>query len=389
MLEQLLKNLQIVTYRCSGDVHRRVLEISENIKALTGYQDPYFSSGITADLDSIVHPDDQPKIRQAIIRHLNEQTPYTLEYRIIAADGRYRWVLDQGRGKDDGGDAGTEITGILIDVTAKNEQDLRRKAWQAACRIEADQFEAILDHMPGMIYYKDRENRFIRVNKMVAEENGLPKEALEGQHLSALYPLELAEGYYQDDLAVINSGQSRLNIVEKLTTKKGLRWVNTSKIPFRNEAGEIIGVIGMSFDITERIEAEKKVKVLQTAIEQSPIMVVITDPDGTITYVNNTFVAVTGYSREEALGQNPRILKLNKDVDIDYQNLWETILSGEDWQGVFQNRKKMASLTGNRRLSPQFLMMKGSSINLSASSRISLRNITTAKRWQSSIRRMC
>lgn len=340
MIEQFLQNLQIVTYRCSGDEQRRVLEISENIKALTGYQDPYFTSGIPADLDRIVHPDDQSKIRAAIIGHLNEPTPYTLEYRIIGADGGVRWVLDQGRSNADGNGVGTEIAGILIDVTAKNEQDHRQKAWQAACRVEADQFEAMLDHMPGMVYYKDRENRFIRVNQMMAEENGLPKEALEGKNLSAIYPLEVAERYYQDDLAVINSGEPRLNIVEKLTTKKGLCWVNTSKLPFRNEAGEIIGVIGMSFDITERIEAEKKVKVLQTAIEQSPIMVEITDPDGTLTFVNNTFVAVTGYNREEALGQNPRMLKLNKDVKIDYQNLWETILSGEDWQGIFQNRKK-------------------------------------------------
>lgn len=340
MLEQLLQKLQIVTYRCSGDAHRRVLEISANIKALTGYQDPYFTSGTPTDLDRIVHPDDQHKIRQAISGHRSETTPFTLEYRIIAADGGVRWVLDQGRYSATGSGAGPEIEGILIDVTAKNEQDLRRKAWQAACKVEADQFEAILDHMPGMVYYKDRENRFIRVNKAMAEENGLPKEALEGKHLSAIYPLELAERYYRDDLAVIDSGEPRLNIVEKLVTQQGLRWVNTSKLPFRDDSGEIIGVIGLSFDITEQIEAEKKVKVLQKAIEQSPIIVVITDPDGTITFVNNTFVTVTGYSREEALGQNPRILKLNKDVNIDYQNLWKTILAGEDWQGIFQNRKK-------------------------------------------------
>lgn len=345
MIDQFLNNLQIVTYRCSGDQQRRVLEISDNIKALTGYQDPYFSSGSPNDLDRIIHPDDQSKIRQAISAQLQKPTPFTLEYRIIGADGGVRWVLDQGLYKADGSGGDPEIAGILIDVTEKNEQDLRRKVWQAACRLAADQFEAILDHIPGMIYYKDRENRFIRVNKAMAEEHGQAKAALEGQHLSAIYPLELAERYYQDDLAVIESGEPRLNIVglnivEKLVTKQGLRWVDTSKLAFRDDAGEIIGVIGMSFDITDRIEAEKKVKVLQTAIEQSPIMVVITDPDGTITYVNNTFEAVTGYRRDEALGQNPRILKLNRDVAIDYQKLWETILAGQDWQGIFQNRKK-------------------------------------------------
>lgn len=340
MMDQFLSNLQIVTYRCSGDQQRRVQEISENIKALTGYQDPYFSSGVPSDLDSIIHPDDQSKIRQAIRAYLQKPTPFTLEYRIIGADGGVRWVLDQGLCKADGSGGGMEIEGILIDVTEKNEQDLRRKVWQAACRVEADQFEAILDHIPGMIYYKDRDNRFIRVNKAMADQHGLAKAALEGQHLSAIYPLELVERYYQDDLAVIESGEPRLNIVEKLITQEGLRWVDTSKLAFRDHAGEIIGVIGMSFDITDRIEAEKKVKVLQKAIEQSPIMIVITDPDGTITYVNNTFEAVTGYSRDEALGQNPRILKLNRDVAIDYQKLWETILGGQDWQGIFQNRKK-------------------------------------------------
>ncbi|MDP2843356.1 MAG: PAS domain-containing protein, partial [Acetobacterium sp.] len=78
MMDQFLSNLQIVTYRCSGDQQRRVQEISENIKALTGYQDPYFTSGIPSDLDSIIHPDDQSKIRQAIRAYLQKPTPFTL-----------------------------------------------------------------------------------------------------------------------------------------------------------------------------------------------------------------------------------------------------------------------------------------------------------------------
>jgi len=86
--------------------------------------------------------------------------------------------------------------------------------------------------------------------------------------------------------------------------------------------------------------AESKLALLASAIEQSPVSVVITDTAGTIEYVNPKFIEVTGYSYEEAVGNNPRVLKSGRQPPEFYARLWNTITSGNVWTGEFENRKK-------------------------------------------------
>lgn len=83
---------------------------------------------------------------------------------------------------------------------------------------------------------------------------------------------------------------------------------------------------------------------LSLAVEQSPTMVVITDPQGTIEYVNPKFSEITGYAPAEVIGQNPRLLKSGRIPAEEYQKLWETITSGREWRGEFINRKKNGEL---------------------------------------------
>lgn len=83
-----------------------------------------------------------------------------------------------------------------------------------------------------------------------------------------------------------------------------------------------------------------ELRKLSTAVEQSANSVVITDINGIIEYVNPKFTAVSGYSREEAIGQNPRILKSDKQPDSYYVDMWKSISSGKEWQGEFCNKTK-------------------------------------------------
>lgn len=97
-------------------------------------------------------------------------------------------------------------------------------------------------------------------------------------------------------------------------------------------------------DITEKKIAEDQIRLLGRSIEQSPVIVIITDPKGNIIYVNPKFTEVTGYSFEDVKGKNPKILNSGKQSKEFYQNLWQTILSGNNWRGEFQNRKKNGEL---------------------------------------------
>jgi len=97
-------------------------------------------------------------------------------------------------------------------------------------------------------------------------------------------------------------------------------------------------------DISKRKQAEEQIHKLSDAVEQSPVSILITDVSGTIEYVNPFFCQVTNYSAEEAIGQNPRILKSGEMPDEVYKVLWETILSGKTWRGELRNKKKSGEL---------------------------------------------
>jgi len=97
-------------------------------------------------------------------------------------------------------------------------------------------------------------------------------------------------------------------------------------------------------DLTEQRRSEGELRKLSRAIEQSPASIVITDTRGAIEYVNPKFVQVTGYSLEEAIGQNPRILKSGEKPPEEYKQLWDMITSGKEWRGEFHNKKKNGEL---------------------------------------------
>ncbi|MCX6841150.1 MAG: PAS domain S-box protein [candidate division WOR-3 bacterium] len=93
-----------------------------------------------------------------------------------------------------------------------------------------------------------------------------------------------------------------------------------------------------------RHKAEEQVRKLTRAVEQSPATVVITDTAGHIEYVNPKFTQLTGYSAEEVIGKNPRVLKSGEQSREFYEKLWTTILAGGEWHGEFHNRKKNGEL---------------------------------------------
>ncbi|NIO04639.1 MAG: diguanylate cyclase, partial [Proteobacteria bacterium] len=97
-------------------------------------------------------------------------------------------------------------------------------------------------------------------------------------------------------------------------------------------------------EILQCEKTEGEISRLARAVEQSPAPVVITDSNGNIEYVNPKFVQLTGYTYEESIGQNPRILQSGKQPPELYEELWETITKGKEWRGEFINKKKNGDL---------------------------------------------
>ena len=121
--------------------------------------------------------------------------------------------------------------------------------------------------------------------------------------------------------------------------------------PLRDPEGRVVAILAVALDATERkraeterVEAERTLRQLSAAVEQSPVAIMITDVSGTIEYVNPSFSRQTGYAREEVLGQNPRILKSGHHPPAFYADLYATLGRGQEWHGEMLNRRKNGEL---------------------------------------------
>jgi diguanylate cyclase (GGDEF)-like protein/PAS domain S-box-containing protein len=110
-----------------------------------------------------------------------------------------------------------------------------------------------------------------------------------------------------------------------------------------NETGDG-GRVSVRVDITASKQAEVELRKLERAMEQSPASVVITNTHGDIEYVNPKFEQISGYSAEEVVGQNPRILKSGEKSPEEYKDMWDTLQSGKEWRGYFHNKRKDGSI---------------------------------------------
>ncbi len=186
------------------------------------------------------------------------------------------------------------------------------------------ELEYILDTVPALIFYKDTENRFIRVNKLIADAHGVGKQELKGKNLFELYNREVAQAYWDDDLAVIKSGVPKVDIEEPWETEKGIKWVNTNKLPFINEDGNVIGIIGFSTDITDRKIAELNLKEsearFRSTFEQAGVGIAHCEIDGSFIQINQRFCDILKYSKDELLCHKFQDITHPDDLEEDLSN---------------------------------------------------------------------
>ena len=191
----------------------------------------------------------------------------------------------------------------------------------------------LMESIPDHIYFKDKESRFIRINKSQAQIFGLrdPHEVI-GKTDFDFFLDEHAQKAFQDEQAIIKTGKSIIDFVEKETWRDGsITWASTTKIPLRNSQGQIIGTLGVSRDITERkrieealIASEKEFRLLTEAMPQ---IVWITRADGWNIYFNQQWVDYTGLTLEESYGHG-----WNKPFHPDDQRrAWDA------WQNAITN----------------------------------------------------
>lgn len=153
------------------------------------------------------------------------------------------------------------------------------------------ELQTILDSVPAMIFYKDKDNHFIRTNRAFENAMGKTRAELEGRSLFDLYPREEAETHWNDDKEVLVSGKPKYGIIENMTAKGEPRILLTDKMIYANERGEVAGIIGFSVDITERKQFEEALvnerANLQKIFDIVNVGMVLVDGSGAVQRVND------------------------------------------------------------------------------------------------------
>lgn len=196
-----------------------------------------------------------------------------------------------------------------------------RKDLENLLQQKAQEQEIILDTVPAMVYYKDKENRFVRTNRTFEDAKGMSKSELKGKSLFEIYPEEQAERYWQEDKKIIQSGKPLLGIIDVMDTVNGVRVIRKDKIPYRDESGNVIGVITFGVDVTRQEEIKQALRTSEEHArilsEVMPQIVWSTDNQGLVNYCNRRAYEYAG-------------VKVNDCENWD----WQRFIHPDDWQST-------------------------------------------------------
>jgi diguanylate cyclase (GGDEF)-like protein/PAS domain S-box-containing protein len=202
--------------------------------------------------------------------------------------------------------------------------------------------QKVIDTAPIRVFWKDCNLNYLGCNPAFARDAGkqAPSELIGHDDFAMAWAAQ-AELYRADDRHVMDSGQPRLDYEEPQTTPDNRTiWLRTAKVPLRDAEGNVFGVLGIYDDITQHKEAKAALEQAASVFQHANEGITITDPEGTILDVNAAFTRITGYRREDVLGQNPRILKSGRQDAAFYAEMWQALQSQGRWTGEIWNRRK-------------------------------------------------
>ncbi len=221
------------------------------------------ASGLSLDQAfASIHPHDSARVESTITDAMARGGPYRCEYRVMHSDGSYRWVEASGHAQLDAFGNAVRFPGVLIDI------EPRRRAEAERDRVSS-LLEVFAAAVPGVVYAKDLDGRMLVANQGTTELIGKPPAYYLGKtDLEFLEDKEQARQVMENDRRIMRSGKAE-QIEEYVDMPDGSKTVWLSvKAPLLNEAGEVIGLIGSSIDVTARKNAEAAIQELNRTLEQ-------------------------------------------------------------------------------------------------------------------------
>ena len=243
----------------------------------------------------------------------------------------YRWPLV-------GGGVALAVILALVMVLLRH----RRRLMAALGTITESEtlLRTLLYTLPLPVFFKDAEGRYLGCNRKFEELLGMPREAIIGKTVFDIAPPDIARVYHAQDAELLaRTGTQIYEWVIKRSSGER-RNVIFHKASFMAGDGRVGGLVGAVMDITERIRTEEELRLAANVFTHAREGIVITDRKADIVEVNQAFTDITGYTREDVLGKNPRILKSDRQDKEFYTTLWHDLQTKGHWDGEIWNRHK-------------------------------------------------
>jgi PAS domain S-box-containing protein len=217
-----------------------------------------------------------------------------------------------------------------------------RKRSERSLMESEERFRKSFENNPSLLTIVHMEShKHLEVNDAWARAMGHTREEAIGRTVAEL-------GIYDEETyrRIMEEAKAKGSVKNVEVTVKDKTGAELALLMSREviEMGGEPCVLGMGIDITDRVRAAELRELLATVVEHGADAVIITGPDGNIQYVNPAFERASGYKQDEAVGNNPRMLKSGKQDDAFYRELWATITAGRVWRGNFVNKRKDGSL---------------------------------------------
>lgn len=345
------------------DLDGKILYCNNSFKEILGFSPDEL---ISKNIFSIFHPEEREKAKSFIFRSLVYSGSGNLESRLMTKEGYYREIGHRFR-LFNGDNRKDTIIMSSQDISDKKRSEMilkvqRNLAYSIITCRNFEEFYSIIEKEINSImevnniyvaFYNEQTGK-LRLSGVRDEIDSINEWDAKNSLTGYLINLGKPCFFYKDEILKLHN-QGEIELIGTISEV----WLGTPIImddkvigalviqnyenpeAFNKSDLKIIEIIANEITIfLKKKAAEESALKLTKAVIQSPVSVIITDKNGNIEFVNPKFSEVTGYSYEESIGENPRILKSGKQSDELFQDLWHTISSGKEWRGELQNKKK-------------------------------------------------
>ncbi len=299
-LTTLLDNLPGMIYRCDNKQDWTMQFVSSGCESLTGYAPEALVQNQQIAYVEIIHPDDRQHVWDTVQNALAQRRSYEVEYRIITADGALKHVWERGIGIVEDGEV-AYLEGFVTDIT-------QRKTAENALRESEQLYESLVNALPMNIYRIDLQGKVTFVNETFLENLGIAQGEIIGKTAYDVYPEDLAKKYRADDSLVLQQGETlRFTEINVSPTDGKRSYVEVLKTPVYDSQGNVCGIQGVFWDVTERKEIENALRsseaLYESLVGALPMGVYRQDAEGRLVFANQRMLQQFGLTLEEFQGK--------------------------------------------------------------------------------------